>query len=136
MTNLMKLLVAALHESWPDYEIYTESIEQGFQEPCFSIVQMDGNSEGYPNGRTYIQQHFDVRFFPAGARPREQCRGVAEQLIFMLRALPGVRGTAIEWEITDDVLHFFVTYPRFVRAVQKDELMETLNQTQGVTDDR
>lgn len=106
MTNVMKHIIAALHESWPEHEIYTESIEQGFREPCFSIIQIDGDSEDYPSGRTYIRQHFDVRFFPDKPRPREQCRDIAEQLIFVLRELPGVRGADIEWEITDDVLHF------------------------------
>lgn len=132
MTDIIKQIVAVLHESWPDCEIYTESIEQGFREPCFSIVQIDGDSEEYPNGRTYIRQHFDVRFFPDGARPRGQCRTIAERLIFQLRELPGVRGSDMEWEITDNVLHFFVTYARFVRTDEKEEPMKALDQAQGV----
>lgn len=132
MTNITKLIVAALHENWPDYEIYTESIEQGFREPCFSIAQIEGKSEAYPSGRTYIRQHFDVQFFQNGVRPREQCRDMAEKLVFQLHELPGVRGTDIEWEITDNVLHFFVTYARFVQTSEKDESMKTLDQTQGV----
>lgn len=132
MTKIIKLIVATLHESWPNYDIYTESIEQGFREPCFSIAQVEGNFEAYPNGRDYIRQHFDVRFFPNGRRSREQCQEVAEKLAFQLRELPGVRGTDIEWEITNDVLHFFVTYARFVRSGDKEESMEVLDQTQGV----
>ena len=57
---------------------------------------------------------------------------MAEKLVFQLHELPGVRGTDIEWEITDNVLHFFVTYARFVQTSEKDESMKTLDQTQGV----
>ena len=118
--DITKQIVHALREEYPaeQYEVYTESIEQGFIEPCFSIRLLRESMEPYPGGRTRITPYFDVRYFPReGTRPREECREVIRKLSFLLRALPGVRGTEIETEITDDVLHFFVSYPHFVREV-------------------
>ena len=106
--------------------MYTESIEQGFAEPCFAIHQLTAKVTPYPSHRTEIVQHFDVRFFPAGNRPREQCRTVAETLTFLLRQLASLRGTDLSWEITDDVLHFFVSYRQFVRELPAEYRMEHL----------
>lgn len=129
MTSITKLIVNALRTRYPEsgYDVYTESIEQGFTEPCFSILQIGGDAQQYPGNRMLDNQRFDVRYFPTdGTRKREECRTVADELTFLLRALPGVRGVGMEWEITDDVLHFFVSYPRFVREIVDKPVMETL----------
>lgn len=133
MIDVVKEICNALRTQYPEnqYDVYTESIEQGFTEPCFAIHQLRADVTPYPNRRTEIVQHFDVRFFPEGERPREQCRAVAETLTFLLRQLASLRGTVLNWEITDDVLHFFVSYRQFVREVAEDIPMEELQQTIG-----
>ena len=133
MINTVQEIVEKLRTVYPSaqYDIYTERIEQGFAPPCFSIRQLRADVTPYPAGRCEIVQHFDVRFFPARRRPREQCRRVAETLTFLLRQLASLRGTGLQWEITDDVLHFFVDYRQFVREVAEDIPMEELQQTIG-----
>lgn len=128
--DITKLIVRALREEYPEgeYEVYTESIEQGFTEPCFAIRLLSETVQQYPGGRTLLSPHFDVRYFPReGPRMREECRAVAGKLALLLRVLPGVGGTDIESEITDDVLHFFVSYPHFVRAVTDSVSMGDLD---------
>lgn len=134
MINVITEIADALRTQYPadQYDVYTESIEQGFSEPCFSIHQLTADITPYPSYRTEIVQHFDVRFFPAGDRPREQCRKVAETLTFLLRQLASLRGTSLSWEITDDVLHFFVSYRQFVREIPPEYLMESLQLKTGI----
>ena len=129
-------IVDALRTQYAEtqYDVYTESIEQGFEEPCFAIHQLTADITPYPNYRTEIVQHFDVRFFPTETRPREQCRAVAETLTFLLRQLSSLRGTNLNWEITDDVLHFFVSYRQFVREIPEEYLMEILQQNTRTED--
>ncbi len=132
MTDIVKLIVQTLHSALPDCEIYTEILPQNFKEPCFSIVQIDSHAQEYPNRRIYIENHLNIRFFPGQERPRIKCRAMADQLLFLLRELPGLRGRDIEWQITDDVLHFFVTYARFIYGIQDTETMGILHTTQEV----
>lgn len=128
MIDVVKEIRNALRTQYPEaqYDVYTESIEQGFTEPCFSIHQLTADITPFPNRRTEIVQHFDVRFFPKGERPREQCRTVVEMLTFLLRQLASLRGTNLSWEITDGVLHFFVSYRQFVREIPAEYRMEQL----------
>lgn len=134
MIDVVKEICNALRTQYPEnqYDVYTESIEQGFTEPCFAIHQLRADVTAYPNRRTEIVQHFDVRFFPEGERTREQCRAVAETLTFLLRQLASLRGTGLDWEITDDVLHFFVSYRQFVRELPEEYRMEVLQLKTGV----
>lgn len=136
MIDVVKEICNALRTQYPEnqYDVYTESIEQGFTEPCFAIHQLRADVTPYPNRRTEIVQHFDVRFFPEGERPREQCRAVAETLTFLLRQLASLRGTWLNWEITDDVLHFFVSYRQFVRELPEEYRMEVLQLKTGVAE--
>lgn len=113
------------------YDIYTESIEQGFSAPCFSIRQLRADVTPYPSGWQEIVQHFDVWFFPTESRPRGQCRETALMLMLLLRQTEHLRGENLEWQITDDVLHFFVDYRQFVREVLEDIPMENLQTTVG-----
>ena len=136
MINVTMEIKTALRTQYPEdqYDVYTESIEQGFAEPCFAIHQLTADITPYPNYRTEIVQHFDVRFFPTEIRPREQCRAVAETLTFLLRQPSSLRGTNLNWEITDDVLHFFVSYRQFVREIPEEYLMEILQQNTRTED--
>lgn len=136
MIDAVKEIRNALRMQYPEdqYDVYTEGIEQGFAEPCFAIYQLRADVSPYPNRLTEIVQHFDVRFFPEGERPREQCRRVAETLTFLLRQLASLLGTGLNWEITDDVLHFFVSYRQFVRELPEEYRMENLQLETGVAE--
>lgn len=136
MIDVVKEICNALRTQYPEdiYDVYTEGIEQGFTEPCFAIHQLRADVTPYPNRLTEIVQHFDVRFFPEGERPREQCRAVAETLTFLLRQLASLRGTGLNWEITDDVLHFFVSYRQFARDLPEEYRMEILQLETGVAE--
>ncbi len=128
MTDITKQIVQVLHEAFPDCEIYTETIPQGFWQPCFSVLQIDGNAQQYPNGRIFLSMDFDVRFFPG---KRQQCREMAVALISLLQTLPGLCGKNISWQVTDDVLHFFITYELMLQKTEAAAFMETLTLSAG-----
>lgn len=132
--DIVKQIVSLLYAAFPGCEIYTEYVEQGFTTPCFSVRELDGAIEPFPSGRFRRMHSFDVRYFPKGLRCQEECRAVAEQLYSVLEYLPGyaARGTGMQWEITDKVLHFFVKYNLFVREVKQQDAMEEL-QTEVTT---
>ena len=57
---------------------------------------------------------------------------MAGTLAYLLRQLASLRGTNLSWEITDDVLHFFVSYRQFVREIPPEYLMEILQLETGI----
>ena len=101
-----------------EYEIYTKSVEQGFQEPCFSIVCLNPTIEQFLGSRYFRQNQFCIHFFPASTDKRAECYSTMEKLTNALELIKVegeiTRGTQIHGEIDDEMLHFFVNYDMFV----------------------
>lgn len=112
------------------YKVYTESIEQGLQEPCFSILCLNGSDKknaGVRHNRTYP---FIIRYFPASDEPIAECLAVMESLYDLLCIIDvgasRLRGTGMDGSIVDGVLQFQVTYAPFLLAVKSETSMEDL----------
>lgn len=137
MIDANKEIVQALRETFAVdvYDVYTESIEQGFTPPCFSIRQLGADVTPHPAGITEIVQRYDVRFFPSDERRLEECRAVAGKLLPILTKTEHLRGSSMNWEITDSVLHFFVNYRQRVRTVPSVINMEVLEQDTALVED-
>lgn len=107
-------VVLALSEMYPDLNIYDEEIPQGFKSPCF-FVKLLTMSQDQELGRRHMRSHnFDIHFFPTGPNYNSGALEVAESLYESLRfvEIDGAKymGTAMNHEIVDRVLHFFVDY--------------------------
>ena len=100
------------------YEIYTESIEQGLKEPCFSILCLNPTISQKLGKRYFRSNQFCIHYFPSSTEPRSECQTVIERLMTCLEIIEvdgdPVRGTSMNAEIVDGVLSFFVNYDMFV----------------------
>jgi len=97
-----------------DVTIYDERIQQGFQEPCFFVLLVDGSQQRGINRRIRAAL-FDVHYFPpADASPREACERMAaslyEALEFVERDAGKYRAVSMKHQVVDGVLHFFVSF--------------------------
>ena len=120
-----------------DYEIYTESVEQGLKEPCFSIVCLNPTIEQFLNTRYFRTNQFCIHYFPSSNEVNAECQSVLERLFSALELITVngdlCRGTNINAEITDGMLHFFVNYDMFVyKTKEVGELMGTIIHKTGV----
>ena len=108
-------------------EIYTESIEQGFTEPCFSILCLNPTIEQFLGERYFRTNQFCIHYFPSSGEKRSECLSVMEKLMTTLETIivggDLIRGTKMNGEIVDGVLNFFVNYDMFV--YKKKEISET-----------
>lgn len=82
-----------------------------------------------PGGRFLSQNPLDVQYFPASRRDNQTLLCVAERLQTCLEliTLPDgamVRGTERSYAITDNVLHFLVTYPVTLRRPREETPMQ------------
>ena len=127
----------ALNTAFGDgYEISQNNIEQGLKEPCFFISIL--KPEIIPMlGRRFIQRNpFDIQYFPTSPGNNAEMITAAETMIGALDfiTLPGgdlLHGTSVNYEVVDNVLHFFVNYNLPVLKSTEQTYMETLETEVG-----
>lgn len=119
-----------------DYKIYTESIEQGLKEPCFSIVCVNPTNELFRGKKYFRKNLFCIQYFPKGEDKRSECMDVLERMFDCLEVIKVSedlqRGTSMHGEVVDQVLNFFVNYDMFVYKVESTDAMETMDLTSNV----
>ena len=126
--------VAINSEFGDDYEIYTESIKQGLNEPCFSIICLNPTINQFLGKRYFRTNQFCIHYFPKSEEQKFECNEVAERLLVTLEHIivddDIFRGASMHYEIVDDVLNFFVNYDSFVyKEVEPEPFMESVEQS-------
>lgn len=117
-----------------DYTIYTESVEQGLNEPCFFIFCLNPTNRVFLGKRYFRENGFCLQYLPADKnRAREECNAVAERLYVCLEyiSVTGdlVRGTKMNYEVVDGVLNFFVNYDLFFYKSTSSDAMEEISES-------
>lgn len=123
--------VAINSEFGDGHEIYTENIEQGLEEPCFSILCLNPTISQVLGKRYFRTNQFCIHYFPSTSDKRSECNSVTERLMDALEIITVdgdlVRGSEMHCEISDDVLHFFVNYNMYVyKKSEPEPFMESL----------
>ena len=105
------------------YRIYTESIEQGLIEPCFSVLCLNPSGEREISERFKRFYPFMITYFPSSDEPVAECNEVCEVLLDVLNDIDtnvGVlHGTDLSGKVVDGNLQFSVQYNIFVRKVDE-----------------
>lgn len=119
-----------------NYKIYTESIEQGLKEPCFSIICVNPTNELFRGKKYFRKNLFCIQYFPKGEDKYSECMDVLERMFDCLEVIKvgedPQRGTSMHGEVVDQVLNFFVNYDMFVYRVESTDSMETMDLTSNV----
>jgi hypothetical protein len=113
-------------------EIYTESIEQGLTEPCFSILCLNPTIEQFLGKRYFRTNQFCIHYFPSSNEKQSECFSVLEKLMTALEIITVdgdlCRGTDMHGEVVDNVLSFFVNYDMYVYKKETAEpVMESVS---------
>lgn len=129
--------VAINSEFGDNYEIYTESVEQGLTEPCFSILCINPTNEHYLGKKYFRTNQFAIHYFPSSDETRNESFMVMGRLFDALEyiTIDGdvMRGTGMRAEFVDDVLNFFINYNMFVyKEAEAEPVMETVKQNTGL----
>ncbi len=127
----------AINKEFGDgYEIYTESVEQGLNEPCFSILSLNPTVEQFLGKRYFRTNQFCIHFFPETDERQFECNEVTERLFNCLEIITVggdlIRGNSLHSEISDGVLCFFVNYDLF--TYQKEDVTDYMESVKHKTD--
>lgn len=119
-----------------DYKIYTESIEQGLKEPCFSIVCVNPTNELFRarniSGRIFSASSISLKGKTSGQNAWMSWKRMFDCLEVIKVGEDLQRGTSMHGEVVDQVLNFFVNYDMFVYKVESTDAMETMDLTSNV----
>lgn len=115
------------------FRIYTESVEQGLKEPCFSVLCLTGSDEQEFGSRRNREHLFNITYFPSTNEPILECLNVKEKLFDLLNMIEAdtsiLRGANMNGEIVDGVLQFHVTYSFSLLKVNDENYMENIEVT-------
>lgn len=133
INSIIESISISLNAEFGDeYTTYTESIEQGLNEPCFFLSCINPTNRVYLGKRYFRENQFCIQYFPADKdQAKEECNAVAERLFSCLEYITVtgnlVRGTKMKYEVVDGVLNFFVNYDLFVFMAADSDAMENLS---------
>ena len=123
--GISQALDAEFNSENEGYIIHTENVEQGLEEPCFFIFSLKPSSKQLVGNRYERKYPFDIHFFPDTelvdgiSTINNQLNEVTERLFTALEYITVdnslVRGTSINAEIVDNVLHFFINFNMIVK---------------------
>lgn len=138
---IIEAIATALNgEFGEEYTVYAEDVKQGLSEPCFFIScinpsdrQLMGNANRhFLAARYYRENRFCIQYFPLEENNgRQESYDKAERLFGCLEEINAdgdiIRGTDMNFEYTDGILSFFVSYNFFVYKTREPTVMEKLN---------
>lgn len=104
--------------------IYTESVEQDLQEPCFYVQLLNASCRLIFNNRYYLENSFDILYFPGTSDKNYEMYDIAsklQELEYINKKSSTLRGTKLKYRIIDGILHFFVDY-NFYAYLTKEEI--------------
>lgn len=137
---IRRAIIKQLDKYFPEVDIYGEEIEQGFEEPCFFVQQL--NKPRKKEIDSYQDTvSFDIQYFLG-----EEEENINDKYNFMGDKLFGaleylqlnenkkIHGVQMNYEIHDKVLHFYVTYSYYLQIIDNKEKMKSLDVKGSVKD--
>ena len=138
-------VIEQLNIYFPKLDIYDSETEQGFNEPCFFVQQL--NKPRKKEIQSYQDTvNLDVQYFldEYEKNKNEQYRKMGDKLYEILEYITikneigtkKVHGTQMNYEVQDSVLHFYVTYIYYLQMVNDSEKMKSLDIEGEVKDEQ
>lgn len=139
INSIIEAISISLNEEFGDgYETHMEEIKQGLKEPCFFITCLNPTTELFLGKRYFRTNQFCIQYFPETNEKQRECNGVAERMLQCLEYITiygedkPIMGTKMKYEVVNGVLNFFVNYDCFIRKIEQQTPMESLQASTSV----
>lgn len=81
INSIIKGITNAIYQEFgDDYEIYTEEVEQGLEEPCFFVYCINPQSDIFLDRRRVNSHQFAVQYIAKGPNKKAEINGVFSRL--------------------------------------------------------
>ena len=105
--------------------IYSETVKQGLEPPCFIITAVDAENEPLLRKRSNRIYNLDVIYISKSGTYAEMY-AAADKLFSALNIVTMTDGSGLlsydkRYEVVDGDLHFFVTYQMTIRETEDEE---------------
>lgn len=105
------------------YSIYTETVEQGFSEPCFFIKLLDFLQTRQVGNRFLCKHKFDIQYYPKGPNKNQEVLDVLAKICDVLEFVTDTigdvyMGNGMSYEIIEEILHFYVNFDFYIYKVE------------------
>lgn len=120
INSIIESVSTSLRAEFGDsFTIDTESLEQGFERPCFFVLCIGAANQLTHGNRYFRENQFCIRYIPKSReQANRECNAAAERLSLCLEQIlvsgDTVRGTKMKWAVADGMLDFYVNYDLFV----------------------
>lgn len=135
INSIIEEISTAIKEEFGSrYTNYTEEAGQDLRRPCFFIFCLKSANKLLRGKEYFRTNQFCIRYFPEDSdNKRRECNETAERLITCLEWLTicgkRVMGTKMEYEMADNVLHFYVNYDMCV--YQRKEVLPKIEELEA-----
>lgn len=132
ISKIIDAISKAIYKEFGDkYEIYTEEVEQGLKEPCFSIICVKPTNNLFRQNKYFRKNQFCIHYFPSTSEKRSECFEVLERLYIAMEYIEieetfegsttksKTMGTEMNGIYDDGVLHFFINYDMYVNKLEE-----------------
>lgn len=121
----------ALDNAYPNIEIYSENIKQGFEVPCFFVKLISSNQDKQLNNRYKQSLLFDIHYFSDKEEElNKDCLDVADNLYKALEYVVvnghKYRSLKMNHKVVDGVLHFMMKFNYNILKVIEYKKMKEL----------
>ncbi len=122
------------------FTIYKEPQEQGFLTPCFFIGLKASAQKKMIGKRYFLERQFDIEYHPGSVNKNAEIHDMIDRLNHILEYVEPegevLRGTKMNCEIKDNILHFYVNYNSYVyKQTEAEEVMESAEVNYRLKDD-
>lgn len=128
-------ITTALSEEFSNYEIYTDTVQQGLNEPCFFVRLLSPTNKQFFDKRYKITNQFAIQYFSDDLGNNTEINDITDRLFKCLEYITVdgdlIKGTEMSASTTDEVLTFLVNYNMFVIHTENLEKMEEMKSKVG-----
>lgn len=110
--------------------IYTEGAQKDLAAPCFFVKVQKANRKRMMSNRYYLEHSFELMYYPGTVNKNSEMLNIAARLPELEYIMSGeklLHGTKLNYEIIDEILHFYLQYNCFAYISEVEvEKMQSL----------
>lgn len=130
-----------LDKEFHNINIYNESIQQGFEEPCFFVKILNSSQDKELNIRYKKNVYFDVHYFSDKEDINSDCNNMVDKLYEILEYIKVdndlYRASNMTHEVIDGVMHFMLQFNyHVIRETERIPVMRNLQMEVNKLGDR